>query len=464
MRKKKPSRVSQKAKGIKNGVGAPKEMRGLAPLSVASVRRSAEMDAYARLRIAHSFGAVYRLAPKDSQTEPVGGASVKVISGLDAEREGTIGKVLRLIDAGLWSGSSDVRAEHQWAHVLDERSGISRGYLRSRLQEAIDDSEITAVVVSNNDGPTALVLMRLHMGEEHIETEDNKGEITHFDERWAPNLAYIGILSKRDGAPGGHPAFAMASAMEVASRAGKRIVYLSAIPVVVGYYLDNSFGRRVHAFLLGDKETFERSREYALSPPSSARDFANIEDAILHATHQADYPIVGFVLDGKDALSGLDYRKLVAGQPPTSESEWLGRHVAMWPVDSATPLVVGRTYDVVHAKGKSVLSRAGDLTGYLAPSGGLVGRRRLAGAFVGVKGRRDTKREGSEVAAWSEGEVLTFSNGILGCYVEIAYDRRIGFRQTTREHDLIGHEIDGVAEVKTVLVSELPEAESLGPA
>ena len=51
------------------------------------------------------------------------------------------------------------------------------------MQEAIDDLEITAVVVSKNDGPTALVLMRLHMGEEHIETEDNKGEITHFDER-----------------------------------------------------------------------------------------------------------------------------------------------------------------------------------------------------------------------------------------------------------------------------------------
>jgi hypothetical protein len=431
-------------------------------LTVASVRRAAERDAYARLRHAHFFGVTYRLAPHDKPPKVVGDATVQIVSGPDTDRS-ALEDILRMIEQSLWSGSREVRAEHQWAHVGSQNQGsISKSYLVGRIQRALHVNTVTAVVVSDALGPTALVLMRVNVCPDDMDTRD------HFDTRWADHLSYIDILSARDDAPGGHPALAMVSAMRHAKANGKRIVYLSAIDTALAYYLNNSFGDGVHAFVLCDEDTFEVTRRFALSPSHSARDYADIEAAMTRATMHALMPIVGFVLDGKDALAALDYDRLVGGAPPATEREWLGQSATFWPVASESPLVVGRTYDIVLARHSSMLVAEGALTGQHAHTG-RHGKRWLAGAFVGVHG----KRNNGVVDSWGARQMLTFANGDFefangksGCYVNIEYRPQYAFRQTTREHALVGLERDDeVTEVVTIKsISDLPPARSLSRA
>ena len=250
--------------------------------------------------------------------------------------------------------------------------------------------------------------------------------------------------------------------MRHAKANGKRIVYLSAIDTALAYYLTNSFGDGVHAFMLCDEDTFEVTRRFALSPSHSARDYADIEAAMTRATRHAFMPIVGFVLDGKDALAALDYDRLVDGAPPATEREWLGQSATFWPVASESPLVVGRTYDIVLARHSSMLLAEGALTGQHAHTG-RHGTRWLAGAFVGAHGKRNS----GLVDSWGAGQILTFTNGELGCYVNIEYRPQYAFRQTTREHALVGLEKhdDEVTEVVTIRsISDLPPARSLSRA
>jgi hypothetical protein len=204
------------------------------------------------------------------------------------------------------------------------------------------------VIVSQ--GPSALVLMHVDVHPEEIKTRDRlRNSIVHFDRRWVDHLPHIDINSPLDLSSGGHRALALLSAMRHAKANGKRIVYLSAVSTAVAYYLNYSFGDGVHAFVLGDEDTFEVTRRFALSPGHSARDYANVEAAMENASTQTVAHIVGFVLDGKDALAALDYSRLVGGAPPTTKREWLGQSATFWPVARDSPLVVGRTYDVVLA-------------------------------------------------------------------------------------------------------------------
>jgi hypothetical protein len=75
------------------------------------------------------FGVTYRLAPHDKPPKVVGDATVQITSGPDTDRS-ALDEILRLIDQSLWSGSREVRAEHQWAHVGRQNRGpISKSYL-----------------------------------------------------------------------------------------------------------------------------------------------------------------------------------------------------------------------------------------------------------------------------------------------------------------------------------------------
>ncbi len=123
---------------------------------------------------------------------------------------------------------------------------------------------------------------------------------------------------------------------------------------------------------------------------------------------------------------------------------------------------MGRTYDIVLARHSSVPVAEGALTGQHAHTG-RHGKRWLAGAFVGVHGKRNS----GDVDSWGAGQMLTFANGELGCYVNIEYLPQYAFRQTTRAHALVGLEThdDEVTEVVTVRsISDLPPARSLSRA
>ncbi len=128
-------------------------------------------------------------------------------------------------------------------------------------------------------------------------------------------------------------------------------------------------------------------------------------------------PIVGFALDGKDALAALDYDRLVGGGPPATEREWLGQSATFWPVARESPLVVGRTYDIVLA---SMLVADGALTGQHAHTG-RHGKRWLAGAFVGVHGKRNS----GLVDSWGAGQTVRY----------LARDAEFGAEQRPGAHD-----------------------------
>lgn len=349
---------------------------------------------------------------------------------------------------------------HKWGHTNGvKRSDVSPGPF---IKEAMEERDVTAVVVKDASGaPTALVLMNLDVHKSDIEAarEQQKPD---FDVRWAGSVSYISLLSTRNEAKKGHASLAMLTAMKHAKDSGKRIVYLEAARTVVAYYLTNSFGLGVHAFLLESEELFESSRAFALS--TSGRDFADIEKTIARAMVASDVPTVAFVLHGKDALAGLNYGDMTAGAPPDGERAWLGQHVAMHRVTVRTPLVVGHTYEVVLATG-GYEGSAEELTGHL---GALAGRRKLAGAFSDSSSESRTQRKEAALplTSWQQGEYLRFANGKLGGFVAIRFDPNIGFRRTTQTHGLIrGHDAhdahEAVMEVVTRSVAQLPDSASM---
>ena len=125
------------AREKKTGLVTKKGRHGMR-LTVANVRRAAERHAYARLRHAHFFGVTYRLAPHDKPPKVVGDATVQIVSSRDTDRS-ALSAILYLIEQSLWSGSMEVRAEHQWAHVGRRNEGsISKSYLVNRIKRAAE--------------------------------------------------------------------------------------------------------------------------------------------------------------------------------------------------------------------------------------------------------------------------------------------------------------------------------------
>ena len=394
-------------------------------------------SAYARVRARFGTYPVYRLDPSRRPPRIHDDTTVHVIDGDHPSRKHELRLIQARVEAGEWRGERDIRPEHRWEHTQGlDSDGISIAFY---LGLASRHPETALVVVKDGSGrPTALVLIEL------------AASGARFHESWDPHLAYINLLSTCDSAPKGHASLAMARAMQYAKEQGRRVVYLCALPTAVAYYLNNCFGSGVHAFLIRTEELFESSRTYALSSSRSARDFVDIASVVNRNVRLESLPIVAFVLHGKDALAGLDYASIVNGPAPQTTRAWLGRHVRMSHVTAQTPLVVGHTYEVAVAS--EVPSRTQAMTGYVASST-LVGRRTLIGAFVGVG-----KRSGA-IGSWVQGEVATFANGVLGCYVALSHHPDVAFRRTVRTHDVVDD-----AEVMHLGVDELvrlPDATTL---
>ena len=378
-------------------------------------------------------GPVYRLGPSSRPPRIRDDTTVHVIEGEHPTRQIELGRIQGRVDAGEWHGERDVEPAHRWEHTEGlERGGVDIPFY---LKLASGRPSIALVVVKDGSGrPTALVM---------IELTASYAPGMRFHESWDPYLAHVELLSTCDDAPKGHATLAMARAMQYAKEHDRRVVYLCALPTAVAYYLNNCFGEGVHAFLIRTGELFEHSRTYALSSPRSTRDFVDIASVVSRNVQSELLPKVAFVLHGKDALAGLDYASIVDGPPPQTARAWLGRHVRMSGVTAQTPLVVGHTYEVVVASEAPRRTQA--MTGYVATST-LVGRRKLIGAFVGVGRRR------GGIVSWVPGEVATFANGVLRCYVALSFHPELAFRRTVRTHDVVDD-----AEVVHVGVHELDE-------
>ena len=380
---------------------------------------------------------VYRLGPSSQPPIIRDDTTIHVIDADRHTRRIELGLIQERVDAGEWHGYRDVEPAHLWEHTEGlDRDGVNIPFY---LKLAARCPSITLVVVKDGSSrPTALVLIELRAGY-------TPG--VRFHESWDPHLAHIELLSTCDDAPEGHASLAMARAMQYAKEHARRVVFLCALPRVVAYYLNNCFGEGVHAFLIRTEELFESSRTYALSSSRSTRDFVDIASVVKRNVQSELLPKVAFVLHGKDALAGLDYASIVDGPPPQTTRAWLGRHVLMSRVSATAPLVVGHTYEVALASEEPRRTQA--MTGYVAGST-LVGRRKLAGAFVGV-GKR-----GGAIGAWMPGEIATFANGVLRCYVALSFHPDLAFRRTVRAHDAVDD-----AEVVHLTLDELPEATTL---
>ena len=374
---------------------------------------------------------VYRLGPSSLPPRIRDDSTIHVIENDTRVRRKELALIQGRVDAGEWRGERDVEPAHLWEHT----EGVARDSVNVPfyLKLASRRPSITLVVVKDGSSrPTALVL---------IELEAGFATGVQFHESWNRDLAQIEVLTTCDHAPEGHATLAMARAMQYSKEHKKRVVYLCALPSVVAYYLNNCFGEGVHAFLMQTEELFESSRTYALSSSRSSRDFVDIASVIKRNVQSEPLPKVAFVLHGKDALAGLDYASIVDGPPPQTERAWLGRHVRMSRVSAKTPLVVGHTYEVALTSEEPRRTQA--MTGYVAGST-LVGRRKLVGAFLGVGKRR------GDVCAWAPGDVATFANGVLRCYVALAFHPDLAFRRTVRTHDAVDD-----AEVVYLRVDEL---------
>ena len=396
----------------------------------------------ARARVlAVRFGAghpVFRVGPSDRPPRVEGDATVLVLDGEHPHRRRELDLIVQREGDGEWHGERDIDPAHRWEHTQGvDRDGVD---VLMYVDMARYDPSITAVVVKSGGMPTALVLITL-------DPPDTYGACFHAS--WDEHIATIKLLSTADDAPKGHAALAMAHAMTYARERGRKLVCLSALSTAVAYYLNNCFGGGVHAFLIETEDAFERSRTYALSSSTSARDYVDIARLINETVHSETVPTVAFVLHGKDALAGLDYERIIEGPPPLTPRAWLGRHVLMSRVSARTPLVVGRTYEAILETEQPRRTQA--LTGYVVHTTRL-GHRKFVGELVQVGRRRGT------VASWGPGEVATFANGILGRFVDITFDASIAFRRTVRTHPVV--DIDA-AELVRLRVDELPDAATL---
>ncbi len=285
------------------------------------------------------FGAghpVFRVGTSDRPPLVEGDATVLVLDGEHPHRRRVLDLIVQREGDGEWHGERAIDPAYQWEHTQGvDRDGVD---VLMYVDMARYDPSITAVVVKSGGLPTALVLITL-------DPPDTYGVCFHAS--WDEHIATIKLLSTADYAPKGHAALAMAHAMTYARERGRKLVCLSALSTAVANYLNNCFGGGVHAFLIETEDAFERSRTYALSSSTSARDFVDIARLINETVHSETVPTVAFVLHGKDALAGLDYERIIEGPPPMTPRAWLGRHV-LGPGEVATFAngILGRFVDI----------------------------------------------------------------------------------------------------------------------
>lgn len=317
-----------------------------------------------------------------------------------AARSAALHAIIKRVASKKWSGTRSLAPAHRWPHVGDSTSGgMYEHTLPRRCSEQLSDPTDTLVAVGNSaDEVTACVFMNMDPDPSLI-----SGAL---DERWAPECAYVEIVSSCDDAPPGHPRFAMHTAVALARSLGKRMVVLHSMNTALLWYINTFFGRGVYSVLLEGEECFERSRAYALSRSTSTRDVEEL-GSVLALCALNGLCAVGLVVHGREALAGLDYADLLDA-PPTGAAR-------AWPVSAVHPLVVGHTYT----------------TG-----------RALAGEFVKLARRpnKDVRpwwtlgkgRRG--YTEWGPGDVAVFANGDQQRAIGIKYGRGVAFRRTFRRH------------------------------
>ena len=397
--------------------------------------------------------AVYTLGPSDRRPEVEGDVlPVLVLDADDARRDDELGHILDRMHAKQWTGYRPMRPENAWRHVPHgtTRTGlVASVYVENELYEAKSKGTATAVIVkaARTGAPTALVLI------EHDLASFNAAQLRRMGlaSAWKPHVSYIALLTSSDDAPRGHSSLAMRNALlDARLMRDKDIVCLTAIHGALLYYLRTRFDESVHAFLCDDEETFEWTRAYALSSATSGR--GGRDAAALESVMQQSSNRVLFSLRGRAFLEALDYETLSAGNPPETEAEIAGTHVRMWRVARERPLVLGHSYDVALASERDEPPAETEAAGYVVdvaagaePRRRRRGVRRFVGEFVGVVGAHHapgaalpalgrytlTREYGLE--RW-DGGVAVFENGVMRELVGLAFDARLAFRRTAREH------------------------------
>ena len=242
---------------------------------------------------------------------------------------------------------------------------------------------------------------------------------------WRTSAAYVPLVMSSIDAPAGHAAEALAATLQLAKRS-KRMLVLRAIDSSMLWYLNTCFLADTHQVVLTTRESFEQTRAYALSEREGIDLERTLEDVLLVESE----PVIAFVFgtgsaSGRAVLSGMDYGGLMHQRPRD-----LGRHVRMFRVSAANPLVKGCSYEYM------LYSEAGArrARGYMyareeeAKWEGLrrYGRVRLAGEFVRLE--------------YSGAAVGVFKTGSELARIPTA---DVGFRRTFKNHAIDDSAHDG---------------------
>ena len=252
---------------------------------------------------------------------------------------------------------------------------------------------------------------------------------------WRTSAAYVPLVMSSIDAPAGHAAEALAATLQLAKRS-KRMLVLRAISSSMLWYLNTCFLADTHQVVLTTRESFEQTRAYALSE----REGIDLERTLADVLLVESEPVIAFVFgaggaSGRAVLSGMDYGGLMHPRPRD-----LGRHVRMFRVSAANPLVKGCSYEYM------LYSEAGArrARGYMYAreeeakwegqgASRRYGRVRLAGEFVRLE-----YRDGELGAVGAA--VGVFKTGSELARIPTA---DVGFRRTFKNHAIDDSAHDG---------------------
>jgi hypothetical protein len=304
------------------------------------------------------------------------------------------------------TGDALVVARRMGAQGAPRRGPLTRS--RAKVERPVPpppNAEITAFVRADvSDAPKELFI------------RPNAATVKMAHMSWLTSMAYVPLLVSSVDAPAGHAAEALAAALKLAMRS-KQMLVLGSIKSAVLWYLNTCFLSDTHQVVLNTRESFEKTRAYALSD----REGIDLERTLADVLIVSPEFDVAFVFGtggatGREVLSGMDYDGLRYKRPSD-----LGRHVRMFRVSADTPLVKGCSYEYMRYPDARETHRGRGRRGYMYErdedgSGHKrrYGRLHMAGEFVRL-----------------EGDVAVFKIGSERVPMQTA---EVGFRRTFKSH------------------------------
>jgi surface protein len=377
---------------------------------------------YKRLSIPSRDPPVYTLGPNRDRCYDHPRAHIGVYATPES-RSLVLPELHAAVVSGRITGSRPIPAAYAWPLILGANRGgrsfgVSSGYLMKHVNPESDTADVL-VVVRHEKRSAVTAFVRVNVSD-----QPKRFTIygTPVHESWRRGMAYVPIVISSIDAPSGHAAESLAATLQLAKTSNKHMLVLGALDSAMLWYLNTCFLADTHQVVLNTRESFEKTRVYALSD----RDGVDLESTLKDALDFNGEVLVAFVfgtggVSGREILSGMDYAGLRYERPGD-----LGTYVRMFRV-AECPLIKGASYEFMEYTEACSASaaRSGGARGYMyeneAEGGKVYGLVQLAGEFVRV--RKDyavfeVDGEKRRIPTGTTGFRRTFSSYIVDVDVE----------------------------------------------